>query len=601
MTQPPNQPPHGGFGSPHDPHDPQQGPPQPPGQPPQPTPPPQMPGQPPQAPQPGYGYPQTPGPYNQPGPYGQPQPGPYNQPGPYGQPQQPGPYGQPQYGYPPQQPYPGGPGMPGMPGAPGAAPGGRNPFKGKPGLVIAAAVAGLLVIGGAVYAVVGTGGDGDKKKPEADKSSDPKPTASAPVNPGDGEGDKSGETEDLNAGRQAGESKVLWYKEAPKVPGSGADAPGMWITDKIAVKAAYKEIYGYTIDGGQPAWPTIKLPQKICAVTAQKTKADKIIVAYKSGISDSAKCNQVQEIDLVTGEKGWTKKLGEGALFDSALTISMSLVGDDTLVIGRSLSGTAYKASTGAQMFTMEKYGAACFPSTFTSGAKLLAVASCGAGTDTEHDEVRELDPATGKVKWTKPFPKGWRVERAYSLEPVVLYLTNQDKNAWNITTLKNGSNQVRSEVDIKDKLAPECGWAIFNRDLQGCLGAASDINTLYLPTEAKSGANEIVAINLETGKEKWRAKPTGDRTALPLRVENGQLISYEPATYDQGGTVTSTPTGGSAHTPTKLLQNPASTAKIENGFYSKAVDWVDGRFYISTTSLSSSSGQAKLMLAFGK
>ncbi len=156
-------------------------------------------------PHPGYGYPQQPP--TQPGPYAS---GPYQQPGPYGQPQQPGPYGQPGYGYPQQ---------PGFPGAPGTPPGGgsRNPFKGKPLLIAAAAVAVALIVGGTVWAV---SGDDDKKEPVAEKTDDPKPgkSSGAPVNPGDGSGDGGEETEDLNEGRQAGESKVLWYKEAPDAP-----------------------------------------------------------------------------------------------------------------------------------------------------------------------------------------------------------------------------------------------------------------------------------------------------------------------------------------------------------------------------------------------
>ncbi|MEV2234288.1 PQQ-binding-like beta-propeller repeat protein [Streptomyces phaeochromogenes] len=606
MTQPPNQPPQGGFGAPQD-QPPQGQPPQggfgPPQAPPGATPPPpaQPPGTPPPPPQgapgpppqPGYGYPQQPGPYTQPGPYGQ-QPGPYTQPGPYGQPQQPGPYGQPGYGY-PQQPQ--------FPGAPGTPPGGggsRNPFKGKPAVIIGAALAAALVIGGTVLAVSG-GGDDSKKKPVADKSQDGKASASdAPVNPGDGNGDGNAGTEDLNEGRQAGESKVLWYKEAPDAPGSGADAPGMWVTDKVAVKAAYKEVFAYNVDDGKVAWPAVSFPEKICSVSQQKTSADKVFVAYKEGTKDTAECNQVVELDLATGKKGWTKEIPEGDLFDSALSLSLNIVGD-TLMVGRSMSGVGYDVTSGDKLYDKKKYGASCFPSAFTGGAKLLAVSSCGAGGDDEHDEVQELDPATGKAKWTKKFPKGWRVERTYSVDPAVIYLTNADKKQWNITTLKNDGS-VRSEVDVDESFAPECGWAILSRDLQGCGGVAADANTLYLPTEAKSGANEIVAISLESGKEKWRVKSPADESMMPMKLDGTNLIAYVQPSYDAGGRVVSIPTGGGSHTPRKLLQNPQGTADIEDGFFSKAVDYVDGRFYLSTTRLTGNDeSKEKLMLAFGK
>ncbi|MET9681811.1 outer membrane protein assembly factor BamB family protein [Streptomyces coeruleorubidus] len=587
MTQPPSQPPHGGFGAPQ--NQPPQGggfgapqTPPPPQGPPQTPPPSQGP------PQPGYGYPQQPP--QQPGPYGQ--PGPYNS-GPYGQPQQPGPYGQPGYGYPQQPQYPGAPGTP-----PGGGSG--NPFKGKPAMIIGAAVAALLVVGGTVWAVTG-GDDGKgKKKPVAQQSDDAKPDASAPVNPGDGSGDGGEDPENLNEGRQAGEAKVLWYKEAPDAPGSGADAPGMWITDKAAVKAAYKQLFAYNVGDGKPAWDAITFPQKICATTPQKTSDDKIVVAYMSGSSDRAKCNQLQEVDLDTGEKGWKQEVGDGALFDSTLSVELSITGK-TLMVGRSQSGTAYDVTDGDKLFDKKRYGSACFPSAFAGGEKLIAVSSCGAGTDKEHDEIQELDPKTGKAKWTQPFDKGWQVARTYSVSPLVVYSTNKDKKAWNISTFTSGG-KFRSQVGFDEDFAPECGWAILERDLQGCQGVAVDDTTLYLPTEATTGANEIVAVNLADGKEKWRVKSPADESMLPMKVEGGKLIAYVQPSYDAGGQIVSIPTGGSSHKPVKLLQNPQAAADIENGFFSKDTDWVDGRFYISTTRLSGNDDtKEKLMLAYGK
>ncbi|MFF5984551.1 PQQ-binding-like beta-propeller repeat protein [Streptomyces olindensis] len=605
MTQPPSQPPHGGFGAPQDQppqgggHGAPQTPPPPQG-PPQTPPPPQGP------PQPGYGYPQQPpqqpGPYGQPGPYnpgpyGQPQqPGPYGQPqqpGPYGQPQQPGAYGQPAYGYPPQPQYPGAPGTP----PPG---GSRNPFKGKPALVIGAAVAALLVVGGTVWAVTDSDSGEGQKKPVARTSDDAKPDASAPANPGDGSGDGGEDPENLNEGRQAGEARVLWYKEAPDAPGSGAEAPGMWITGKTAVKAAYKQLLAYNVGDGKPAWDALTFPHKICATTPQQTSEGKIVVAYMSGSSSRAKCNQLQEIDLDTGEKGWTQKVADGALFDSTLSVELSITGK-TLMVGRSQSGTAYDVTNGDKLFDKKRYGNACFPAAFAGGEKLIAVSSCGAGTDKEHDEVQELDPRTGKVKWTQPFDKGWRVARTYSVSPLVIYSTNEDKKAWNISTFTSGG-KFRSQVGFDEDFAPECGWAILERDLTGCQGVAVDDTTLYLPTEATTGANEIVAVDLANGKEKWRVKSPADESMLPMKTEGGKLIAYVQPSYDAGGRIVSIPTGGGSHKPVTLLQNPQGAADIEDSFFSKDVDWVDGRFYISTTRLSGNDdSKEKLMLAYGK
>ncbi|WP_329559579.1 PQQ-binding-like beta-propeller repeat protein [Streptomyces uncialis] len=578
----------------------------------------------PYAPQAGpYGQSQ-PGPYSapqQPGPYGPPQPGPYGQPGPYAA--QPGPYapqqpyGQSPYGQQPgqapygQQPYGrqgfGQQGYPGGPQGSGGAGsgGGRGPFKGRPAMVIAAAVAVVLVVGATVFALNRDGQDDKKeqatKDPVASATADPKPSADASpsVDQGDGSGDGDAAEEDLNADRKPGESKVLWYKQAPKVPGSGADAPEMWVTGTTVAKAAYKQVLGFDAKSGAPAWDPVELPQAVCAATPQPTPGLKVVVAYMSGVSDRAKCNQLQQIDLATGKKGWTKKIPDGDLFDSTIGLELHLVGD-TLVVGRSMSGVAYQANTGKELFTADKYGTNCYPSGFTSGSKLLTVASCGAGGENQHEQLRELDPATGKVRWTKKFPKKWRISRVYSLDPVVLYLTNDDKKQWNISTLRNGSGEVRSQVAMEEAPEPDCGLVLGGEALQSCDGVATDANTLYLPSKAKNGVNELIAVNLNTGKEKWRAKSTGARSVLPLRVEDGNVISYEEPTYDTGGTITATPVGGG--TPKKLLQNPAGAAALENTFFAKEMAWAGGRFYLSSTRLTNTKADSeqKLMMVFG-
>ncbi|WP_406436735.1 PQQ-binding-like beta-propeller repeat protein [Streptomyces sp. NBC_00631] len=614
MTQPPGRPPQGAFGAPQDQPPPGGGfgaPQQPPAQggfgAPQ-QPPAQggfgAPQQPPA--QGGFGAPQQPpaqggfGAPQQPG-HGHPQqpaPGPYAQPaGPYGAPAPAGPYGpQPGYGFPPQQPqYPGGPGGPGATPPPGG--GGGGPVRGKPALIVAAAVAGLLVVGGTVYAVTGGGDDG--KKPVAQQSGDPK-ASDTPADPGDGSGDGGQDPQNLNAGRKPGEAKVLWYRSAPDAPASGADAPGMWITAKTAVKAAYKQVFAYRVGNGDQAWAPIAFPQKICAATSQKSADDKIVVAYMNGTSDRAKCNQLQEIDLDTGKKGWTATVADGGLFDSALSIELTISGK-TLMVGRSESGTAYDLGSGAKLYDKKKYGAACFPTAFAGGTdRLVEVASCGAGGSTAHDEISQLDPATGRVEWTRPVKKGWSVERTYSVDPLVVYMTNEEKQAWNISVL-DGKGTFRSEVKVDEKFAPQCGFAGLDRDLQGCQGVAADAGTLYLPTDVSSGGNEIVAISLTDGTAKWRAKSPTDEPMYPIEVEGGRLVAYVRPSYDAGGQVVSIPTTGSAHPTTRLQQNPQHTADIEDGFYDGAVAWADGRLYLSATRLTGSDdAKEKLMMAFG-
>ncbi|MEV8568198.1 PQQ-binding-like beta-propeller repeat protein [Streptomyces sp. NPDC051322] len=607
MTQPPDQqPPQGGFGAPQDPPPGGFGGPPPPAQPPQMPPPPQgpppvqgppqgspppapqgppaAPGQPP-APQPGYGYPQQ-APPPQAGPYGYPQ----QAPGPYGQPPQQGPYGQQPgpYGY-PQQQYAGGPVPP--------QGGGKGPFKGKPAVIVGAAVVALLLVGGGVYAAVGGGGD-DKKPVASDSKNPAEPSVSASVDQGDGSGDGRKTDDDLNAGRKAGEDKVLWLKTNDvALPADGAENHGMWFTGDVVVKAMYKKVTAYGVTDGKEKW-SVPIPHAICAAPRQTTSDGKIVIAYESNDTEKADCNQMQMIDLKTGKGGWKKQIPEEGSFDIMTSVELSISGN-TVAASRFGLSSAFSVKDGHKVFGAST--GACRPNAFAGGPKLIAVESCTKdGESNANQQVQELNPDNGKSKWTFALPAGWEVKRVYSVDPLVIYSTNEKKKSWNVSILKADGSR-RSQLTTKDSFAPECGLSIISSDLQGCLGTAADANTLYLPTEVKSGANEIVAFDLNTGKEKWRSPAAADRTMLPLQVDGGNLVAYQEPSYDGGGAVVSIPgTGGK---PQTLLQNPESTADIENSFYSKSVSYVNGRLFIMTGQVRGKKGDTteKTMMAFGK
>lgn len=610
MTQPPGQqPPQGGFGAPQDP---QQGVPQPPPQPPQ-MPPPQMPPpQMPPPPQPGYGYPQAPGqapggapgqapgPYNQqPGPYGQ-QPGPYAQPGPYGQ--QPGPYGQQPNpyggGYPPQQ-FPGGPTPP-----PGGG-GGKNFFSGKPGVIVAAAAAALLVIGGGTWFVLS--GDDGGTKPVADKSQDAKPSGSPSVDEGDGTGGGREADDDLNAGRKDGESKVLWLQTNDvDLPRNGSDVFGPWFHGDTVVKAMYKQVVGYSATDGKKKW-TLTLPAELCSAPFAPSADGKIVIGFKNGTADTADCDQIQLVDLTTGKGGWKKEIPKAGLFDLLSDITLAISGD-TVTAARTGGANAFRMSDGKELFS--KLPGDCQPYAFAGGAKLIAAESCPIGdASVAPNQVQELDPVTGKAKWTYKVKKDWEVDKVYSVDPLVISLKNAEKKSWSILAL-NANGTLRSQMEGgDDKFQPECGggFIVFGQNLEGCVGVAADATTFYMSTapdqSGSAGTNEVVAFNLATGKQKWRSKAPAGRVMTPLRMEGGNVLVYMEATYDKGGVVaTVAPSGGA---PKTLQRHPASTAQIENDFYSSTPAYVDGRFYVTSGRVSAGNDaeelQAKTMMAFGE
>ncbi|MCX4823682.1 PQQ-binding-like beta-propeller repeat protein [Streptomyces sp. NBC_01142] len=595
--QPPSQPPQGGYGAP-----------QPPAQPPQmpPTPPPGAPA--PDAPAPGYGYPQTPPAQpgygypqqapGQPGPYGQ-QPGPYaQQPGPYAQ--QPGPYAQqqgPYSGYPTQPQYPGAPTPPGG--------GGGGFFKGRPGIVIAAAVAGLLVVGGGTWFALS--GDGKDEKPDVSKSSPaPKPTGSDTVDQGDGEGTGRDGEDDLNAGRQPGEAKALFLlKNDVDLPRNGSDVFGPWVVGDTVVKAMYREVAGYSVTDGKKKW-SVPLGTEVCSAPVQTSTDGKIVVGIKNGLTEKADCLDMQMIDLKTGKAGWKKPIPKSSgAFSSLSDFTLSISGN-TLAAGGTGNSYGFSVSDGKQLFG--KPDGDCKPFAFAGGPKLIAAASCPTSDykNPKH-QVQEVDPATGKAKWTYNTPTGWEIDKVYSVSPLVINIVQREKKTRSIIALTD-SGKLRSQIDGgKDKYATRCGgsFVIFGQNLEGCTGVAADAGTFYMSTEPATvrSPNHVVAFSLDTGKEKWRSASGGETGMTPLGMEGGNVLVYKGASYDKGGEVaTIAPTGGA---PKTLLKHPVSTAEIENSFYSPKMAYAEGRFFLASGRVSASNDaeekETKTMLAFGK
>ncbi|MGW1232130.1 outer membrane protein assembly factor BamB family protein [Streptomyces californicus] len=646
MSQPPSQqPPQGGFGAPQEPPNgapqPPQGPPPqtPPGPPPQTPPPAQPPAAPPQTPpsgapgygypqqpptQPGYGYPQqpgqAPGPYGQqPGPYGQQAPGPYGQqaPGPYGQQapgpygQQPGPYGQqapgpygqqPQggYGYPTQQ-YPGAPG----PGGPGS---GGGFLKNKTGIVVAAALAVVLIAGTGTWLLL-SGGDDDPKKPVANTSNDPKPpSGSATPDEGDGNGDGREGNDDLNAGRKPGEAKVAWLqKNDVDLPRNGASVHGPWFAGDVVAKAMYRSVSGYSVADGKQKW-TVPLPADICAAPNAPTADGKIVIGVNDGTTDKAKCTVLQMIDLSTGKPGWKKSVKQNGTWDFMQDLSLAISGD-TVAVGRSNNSNAYRVSDGKELFGNPSGN--CKPYAFAGGPKLIAAVNCRNGDfDNPQEQVQELDPASGKPKWTYQPPRGWEVSKVYSTTPLVIRLDHEKKKQWAVAALTD-AGKLRSQLAPakNDKPTADCGrgMAILSKKLEGCGGVVADADTFYMATEddtsGTSRTNKIIAFDLNTGKPKWYAPAPAERVLKPLGMEGGELLLYMQPKYDAAGAVMTLPQAGG--TPKTLLQHPESAGRIENGFFSSKVLYRDGRSYVFSTRVSASNDKEEMeqttMLVFSK
>ncbi|MEU5158638.1 PQQ-binding-like beta-propeller repeat protein [Streptomyces sp. NPDC020875] len=553
---------------------------------------------------------QAPGPYQQPAAPGGPYDGGHQQQG-FAQPYQaPGqaPYAAP---FPPADGFAGTSGgtVSGTPNGSGGGPaaGGR---KRRTVVLVAASVAALLVVGGGTYALLGDDdGDGGEKKPVAGASATPEPSASEPsAGPGRGSGIENGDREnggkDLNAGRAPGDARALFLtKNDVDLPRNGATVFGPWVSGDTVVKAMYKQVVGYSASDGRKKW-TLPLEQELCSATPRPSASGAIVVGVKDGAGDGARCRDLRLVDLATGKVGWKSAIpaerGFLALSDHTLTIS-----GDTLAAGATGVSYGFSMRTGKQIFAGPRSG--CRPFAYAGGPKLLAAVSCPTSDYKKpKHQLQQVDPATGKARWTFAVPAGWEIDKVYSTAPVVVSLIQREPKKWTVVALKD-DGKVRSQIaGGKDRFRVGCGGSlvIFGQNLEGCTGVAADASTLYMATEPvrAGGANQIVAFDLNTGRAKWRAPSGGDTTAVPLRMQGRDVVVYREPSYDTGGAVATIAPGGGA--PKTVLRHPRGAASVENSFYSARLLYEGGRLFIVPGRVSASSDEEELtkptMLAFG-
>ncbi|MEU8774647.1 PQQ-binding-like beta-propeller repeat protein [Streptomyces sp. NPDC048606] len=552
-------------------------PPQPPNQPPTPSGYGHLPG----PPQQGYGFPpQGANPYAQPQPPTVPMA------------QQQGGYGFPPPGTPPGMPP--GPPVPGAPGGPGAPGAGRR----KTAVVIAAAVAGVLVLGTGAWFAFGDSGS-DKPVAQGPASADPQPSASASVDKGDGKGGNgSVEQTDLNAGRKPGEDKVLWLKTAAlQGPGAGIPTKGMWVLGDTVIKTVDKSIVGYAVTDAKEKWK-LDLKAEICGFTDQITPDGRTVVMVQDGGEGAnANCNQIKLVDLKAGKEIWTKPLEKEGIFDGDINADVTLTGD-TVAFNRMGGTSAYRISTGDKLFAGKDVKEGCRPDRYAAGnGRMLGFSYCADADRTV--EIQDADPVTGKKTWSYKLPKGYDVAGVYSVSPPVLDLRDRDANKRAVLALTD-TGQKRASMDAQGSFEINCGVGS-SEDLQACGTSAVDGDTLYLNTTTDNGKNnEVVAFDIGSGKVKWRHAAGEKKSIFNLSAGNGQVTAYRLGAYNEPGEIVSlAAAGGAPKTLLKLPSGPA--AKIESSFMFSRRAYVDGRFFLSVTDLTANGKDEKLLMAFGK
>ncbi|MGW0392191.1 outer membrane protein assembly factor BamB family protein [Streptomyces sp. NPDC003042] len=496
----------------------------------------------------------------------------------------------------------------------GQVPYGQPRPKVRPAVVVAALIGVLLLIGGGVYLTAG----GERGKPvaqEGQKGKEGKESATPSVSPSVDQGDGTGSgvgpsVYDPNAGIQPGEAPVWLRDNQTEVVGGGVSQYGPWRVGDVVVKAMEKEVTAYAVADGQEKWK-VSLPTPLCGAPRAPSTDDKLVLGVREDDSTSSHCTALQQIDLATGKAGWRTPVPPENSSDRNLAFEMAISGD-TVAVARSAVMSGFSVTDGRKLFGTSNTNG-CSPDTFAGGSRLIAVRNCfdpKGSLSSAQVMVQEVDPATAVPKWSHQYGKGWAIGRVLAVDPLVVAAYHKDNKAWNITAF-TAEGQIRSQSDAAFGVSGRCnGWGNGSDRLQDCHASVADADTLYIGAGKADGSlgiddtNQVVAVDLNTAKEKWRTAPQPKgRTMWPLAVEDGRIVVYvSPGSGEAGAVVSLAPADGASQ---PVLRSPAAAAGAEGVFYTHSVRiaWAGGRlFLLNGRVYSPEPGKAsRAILSFGK
>ncbi|WP_166022189.1 PQQ-binding-like beta-propeller repeat protein [Streptomyces chilikensis] len=526
----------------------------------------------------GYGYPQTP-----------PAPNPYLQ-----QPSPQAPPAAPQYGYPAQHMAPTVP-QPAAQPLPRRSEAERKALRAQVAIVVSALVAIALIIGGGVW----YSGSKDDRAPVAGGSTD-----------GDGKGGgKGGGTEKAPSDPSA---KLLFELDPPKV---GKDlqitVAGSWITEDAYVKSGVAEINAYGLDDGAKKW-TLPLPGPVCETSRHTTRDGRTAIVHEPDMPTARTpthgCSEVTAIDLTTGKKLWTKNAKNG---DRPVRFDNVTLSGTTVAAGSSHGGAAWDLADGTSLW-QPKAADECQDAGYGGGKALVAVRRCGS-YDARQLHIQTIDAKKGTVVSEYKMPQGVEYASVVSTDPLVVAADVGDtagdgSGISDFFSVDAVTGKLRAKISAPgDTYAADCDGIT---RVEHCTGLAVTGDRLFLPTEehdtgGEGGrSNEIIAIDLATGRTTGQKADAGDNSSLyPLRADGDNLIAYKRPPYDKGGQIVSI--GGAGFEQTVLLELPADdkSQELELEFSPEYQEYLfsGGRLFMSQVYVRQGAGADEVLaVAYG-
>ncbi|NUS45650.1 MAG: PQQ-binding-like beta-propeller repeat protein, partial [Mycobacteriaceae bacterium] len=373
-------------------------------------------------------------------------------------------------------------------------------------------------------------------------------------------------------GAAQAKAEVMWsIREGRDGPAtdekSRLQRTGVWFTDQNVVIAESKRIAAYNQDTGALAWEYSSPDGEfVCDVDLQGD-SKQAFVAF-GGEKD---CSVVEAIDLAAGKKIWSAKaesadngtsdidLGDYGDFDKynvGQTTGIAVAGGVAV-----FNGQAFQVSDGKKLWDAAKaLPAECTMPEFTGGAKLVALCD---------STVSELDPLTGRSKWTYQAPTGdmFSSVKVASTDPVVVMRSQLTGNTAPVVAVLNDQGKEAYQItDGHPVIAPRGSLEA----MSGTVPLLSTDKVLYVPGSDMSAsfhtggdtANQLSAYDRATGRKLWTKTLADGMSALGLVKTQGKLF---PVRVEQSGDLLVLVEAAGGAKPLNLVRVSAADGSMTN------------------------------------
>ncbi|MFD8299525.1 PQQ-binding-like beta-propeller repeat protein [Streptomyces bauhiniae] len=330
------------------------------------------------------------------------------------------------------------------------------------------------------------------------------------------------------------EGELVVQHNEDKLTADTRYGPGLWATDKLAVRGVATRLEGYRTTPGQDdtAW-SLKLDGHLCAVSRDMTADHRTAVViqppHPGAEAGKGICDQVVFVDLDTGKKLWQRKM-PGADFAYVTNTDLALT-KGVVAVAWGHGSVAYDMASGEKLWNTST--GACQDQGYAGGRALLALVKCGQSGGAAY-RVQKLDARTGKPRWTYRVSQGVQGVYLPSADPPVLAVEAGDTDVTDLITLVGTDGRRRATISMSG-YEPLCGSTGFSGPFFGvldkCPGLVVGRDRLYVMSkesdEIDEPANRVVAFDLQKGTMAGKFEGRPFQNVVPLRADGDDLILY--------------------------------------------------------------------------